>query len=57
MSDRDDDGYNSPEGKEMSEEGQRRKVALAQLTRSTAVQPKKIRMRAATKTIRHEDDH
>ena len=32
MSDRDDDGYNSPEGKEMSEEGQRRKAALAQLT-------------------------
>ena len=32
MSNRDDDGYNSPEGKEMSEEGQRRKAALAQLT-------------------------
>jgi hypothetical protein len=32
MSDRDDDGYNSPEGKEISEEVQRRKAALAQLT-------------------------
>ena len=32
MSDRDDDGYNSPEGKGLSEEGQRRKAALAQLT-------------------------
>ena len=32
MSDRDDDGYNSPEGKEISEEAQRRKAALAQLT-------------------------
>ena len=32
MSDRDDDGYNSPEGKGSSEEEQRRKAALAQLT-------------------------
>ena len=32
MSDRDDDGHNSPEGKGLSEEGQRRKSALAQLT-------------------------
>ena len=32
MSDRDDDGYNSPEGKEVSEEAQRRKAALAKLT-------------------------
>ena len=32
MSNRDDDGYNSPEGKEISEEVQRRKAALAQLT-------------------------
>ena len=32
MSDRDDGGYNSPEGKEISEEVQRRKAALAQLT-------------------------
>ena len=31
MSNRDDDGYNSPEGKETSE-AQRRKAALAQLT-------------------------
>ena len=32
MSNRDDDGYNSPEGKEISDEVQRRKAALAQLT-------------------------
>ena len=32
MSNRDDDGYNSPEGKDSSEEVQRRKAALAQLT-------------------------
>ena len=32
MLDRDDDGYNSPEGNGISEEGQRRKAALAQLT-------------------------
>ena len=32
MSDRDDGGYNSPEGKGSSEEEQRRKAALAQLT-------------------------
>ena len=30
MSDRDDDGYNSPEGKGSLEEEQRRKAALAQ---------------------------
>ena len=32
MSDRDDDGYNSPEGKGSLEEEQRRQAALAQLT-------------------------
>ena len=32
MSDRDDDGYNSPEGKDFSDEAHRRKAALAQLT-------------------------
>ena len=32
MSDRDDGGFNFPEGKGMSDEGQRRKAALKQLT-------------------------
>ena len=32
MSDRDDDGFNSPEGKGKSDEGQRRKAAPSQLT-------------------------
>ena len=32
MSDRDDDGYKSPEGKDISDEAHRRKAALAQLT-------------------------
>ena len=32
MSNRDDDGYNSPEGKDISDEAHRRKAALAQLT-------------------------
>ena len=32
MSDRDDGGFNFPEGKGMSDEGQRRKAALTQLT-------------------------
>ena len=46
MLDRDDDGYNSPEGNGISEEGQRRKAALAQLTVDVdgdgGVHPKKI---------------
>ena len=32
MSDCDDDGFNSPEGKGISDEGQRRKAEFAQLT-------------------------
>ena len=32
MSDRDDGGFNSPEGKGTSDEGQRRKVSPSQLT-------------------------
>lgn len=66
MSDRDDDGFMSPEGKGMSEEEQRRKAALAQLTVDSGAAednsdesgpPKAIDLKTTIEKEKEAEDH